>query len=508
VDVVFDKVREALERPNISYVVLYKDAPEITEKCLYHIKEAKKRNDELILVDNGSEVNCQFENEKEGIKCIRNEKNLGCIVGRNQAYQVATGRFLLTLDNDQYITPRTTHALMTTEGDVIGVEGWSMDEGGWAFDIKDKRGPLAYVGGGGMLVKKKVAEAIGYLSEEYAPAWFSDPDFCFKAAEAGYTIAHQPYSAITHLGHKTINVQKDFDSQAAWDRSHKIFVKKWQKRLAEGGEVVSPVEIANIIRQTNPIIMFYMLSWLRHDYLMATLQSLVQTLRLPVYFNLRVQGAENIDEKMRHQIEHICSNFSKYKVQFTNNNEGTAGPRKKMINDFVINYPEIEYICLADDDVTFTDYSIEKSVALLEKNKTLGGVGIPHKGWGFYLHETDTHRRLARAELVEGITHVDVLGSGHSVFRRDAFRSVEVDTDYFVGAWDWDLTFQMTVSGEWKLAILNLPGMRSHNKGGGPADYRRVRSNKDNNKKVVNRFNEKFKLGKYGRKIKNTLAYN
>jgi hypothetical protein len=100
-----------------------------------------------------------------------------------------------------------------------------------------------------------------------------------------------------------------------------------------------------------------------------------------------------------------------------------------------------------------------------------------------------------------------VLGSGHSIFRREAFRNVEVDTDYFVGAWDWDLTFQMTVSGEWKLVILNLPGMRSVNRGGGSSEYRKVRSNKDNNKKVVNKFNEKFRLGKYGRS-KNIMANN
>jgi hypothetical protein len=168
-----------------------------------------------------------------------------------------------------------------------------------------------------------------------------------------------------------------------------------------------------------------------------------------------------------------------------------------MINDFLQNYPDIDYICLADDDVTFTDYSVEKAVSLLEKDKAIGGVGIPHKGWGFYLHETDTHRRLARAELKEGITYVDVLGSGHSIFRREAFRNVEVDTDYFV----------MTVSGEWKLVILNLPGMRSVNRGGGSSEYRKVRSNKDNNKKVVNKFNEKFRLGKYGRS-KNIMANN
>jgi hypothetical protein len=68
-----------------------------------------------------------------------------------------------------------------------------------------------------------------------------------------------------------------------------------------------------------------------------------------------------------------------------------------------------------------------------------------------------------------------------------------------VGAWDWDLTFQMSQSG-WQLAILNLPGMKSKNIGGGEAEYRKVRSDKENNKKAVDYFNRKFELGKYGRK--------
>lgn len=505
---VFEKVQQVLEKPNLSYVVVYKDNLQITQHCVDLIKENKKCNDELVLVDNGSEVNCQFEDLKKGVRCLRNEKNLGCIIGRNQGMRQALGRFILTLDNDQYISPRTTHALMNTEGDVVGVEGWSMDEGGWAFDIKDRRGQLAYVGGGGMLVKKKMAEQIGYLSEEYAPAWFSDPDFCFKMAEAGYKIAHQPYAGIEHLKHKTINSQKDFDSEAAWQRSHKIFLKKWHQHLLNSTPVVPNKLVSSVIRNSKPVVLFYMLSWLRYDYLIKTLESLGSTLRLPVYFKLRVQGAEHINESFKARISGLCSKFHSHEILYTYSNEGTAGPRKEMIDDFVENFPDIEYICLADDDVTFSDYSVEKATAYLQDNPEVGGVGIPHKAWGFYLKQGNGHRRLSRANLVDGVTYVDVLGSGHSLFRKEVFNDAKVDTDYFVGAWDWDLTFQISSSGKWKLVILNLPGMKSSNIGGGPAEYRKVRSNKENNKLVVNKFNMKFRLGKYGRSIENTVANN
>lgn len=508
VESVLGKVKEILEKPNLSYVVVYKDNPEMTQECINLIKDNKKCNDEMILVDNGSKVKHQFDDAKKGVKCLRNEENLGCIIGRNQGMKQASGRFLLTLDNDQYISPRTMHALMNTEGDVVGVEAWSMDEGGWAFDIKDKRGQLAYVGGGGMLVKKKVAEKIDYLSEEYAPAWFSDPDFCFKAVEAGYKITCQPYAGIQHLKHRTVMKQDDFDSEAVWQRSHKIFVKKWRQYLLTSTPLVTNKQVSNVIKSPKPMVLFYMLSWLRHDYLIKTLESLGRSLRLPVYFKLRVQGAEQLNEGLKKRINSLCSKFDNHQVIYTYSNDGTAGPRAEMIEDFTHNFPDIEYICLADDDVTFNDYSIEKAVGYLENNPEVGGVGIPHKAWGFYLEESNNHRRLARANLVNGVTYVDVLGSGHSIFRKGVFKDCQVDTDYFVGAWDWDLTFQISQSGKWKMVILNLPGMKSVNQGGGPAEYRKVRSNKENNKTVVNKFNQKFRLGKYGRKVENTLAYN
>lgn len=272
--------------------------------------------------------------------------------------------------------------------------------------------------------------------------------------------------------------------------------------------IVSNKIISKVIRSPKPMVLFYMLSWLRHDYLIKTLESLTSTLRLPVYFKLRVQGAEHIDLGLKKRIDQLCSKFNCHEVAYTYGNEGTSGPRSEMITDFVNNFPDIDYICLADDDVTFSDYSIEKAVGYLEDNPEVGGVGIPHKPWGFYLKETDKVRRLERANLTDGVTYVDVLGSGHSIFRKGVFSDAQVDTDYFVGAWDWDLTFQISSSGKWKQVILNLPGMKSINLGGGPAEYKKVRSNKENNKAVVNKFNQKFRLGKYGRKAENTLAYN
>jgi GT2 family glycosyltransferase len=491
---VLEAVSAAIQQPNLSYIVVYKDNLDLTSKCLSLIKEYKRAGDEIVVVDNGSmRTYCDLDG-CENMKFIKNSENLGCIIGRNQGMIEANGRFLLTLDNDQFISAHTTHMLSMTDGDIVGSEGWSMDVKGYAFNIEKGMGELAYVGGGGMLVRKSLAEKIGYLTEDYAPAWFSDPDFCFKAVKDGYSLGCQRNSGITHLKHKTVLSQTDFDSDSAWKRSHRIFLSKWSSELREQGVIVPQRVITNLIKGDRPTLSVYMLSWLRYGVLKKVLKGMAKSTRMPIEFYLRVQAGEKLTNGTRDMIKDLVSVFPFSRLEFTNSNQGTAGPRKRMVGDF-IERSNCKYLCLADDDILFNDYSFEYAVAYMEENPDIGGVGIPHKPWGFYLNEGPGFRRLDRINLTQEVTYVDVLGSGHSIFRREALMDMEIDIEYFVGAWDWDMTMQISRAG-WKLVILDLDNIGAQNLGGGDAEYRKVRSDKENKKRTVDHFKRKFNLGK------------
>jgi len=223
---VMEKAKEILSIPNISYCVVSYNQNEITERCIGLINKFKKYNDEVILVDNGSEILPNVDVRT----FITNDENKGCILARNQALQAARGRHVLTLDNDQYVSLSSIHRLMNMDEDIVGVEAWSMDDAGYAFDINENKGPLAYVGAGGMLTKRDIWEDLGYFDEQYAPAWFEDPDICFYAKEKGYSINYVEDHRIEHLAHRTISAQTTFDSKRAWDRSHLLFMDKWSKR--------------------------------------------------------------------------------------------------------------------------------------------------------------------------------------------------------------------------------------------------------------------------------------
>jgi GT2 family glycosyltransferase len=251
--------------------------------------------------------------------------------------------------------------------------------------------------------------------------------------------------------------------------------------------------LQKIIESKEPMLMIYMLSWRRVGGLKATLKSLVESLSMPVVFKLRVQGCESLRDGDKSEIESIVNKINNSEILFTEGNKGTAGPRKAMVEDYLSNY-RTKYLLLADDDVTFTPLSLESAVAVGEEHKELGGIGIQHKGHGFIVEEYDNGRVMKRLHLKQGLNFVDVLGSGHSIFRREAMMTTEIDTNYFVGAWDWDLTMQMYFEG-WRMCIISHPGIMATNHAGGDSEYKKVRRSQHHKEFGRSYFLGKFRMG-------------
>ena len=143
------------------------------------------------------------------------------------------------LDNDQFIEDYSLQKIMETEGDFVGVEGWFIKEDGMATKYS-KCGMLNYVGAGGMFVRRETIKDVDYFDEAYNPAWFEDPDICFKAMEQGYTIGLCESANIEHLPHSTNHSQSDFHSGKTWIRNRRYFVEKW-KHVRIGKPIVSIV---------------------------------------------------------------------------------------------------------------------------------------------------------------------------------------------------------------------------------------------------------------------------
>lgn len=207
-------------------------------------------NYELIFIDNGSNDGAEkfLEKGQDKWKLIKSKENLGVIKGRNLGATYVSADYFVNIDNDQIVGPgwlENLHNLMLNGYDIVGTEAWrltpptgkgmivtsngtQMKRDYFPFKhCKHKNESFSYIGCGGMLIKREVYNNIGLFDERFSPAYFEDPDFCYRAIKAGYKLGWLYKNNIVHLEHQTIGSQKLFQKSHQFTQSLKKFQDKW-----------------------------------------------------------------------------------------------------------------------------------------------------------------------------------------------------------------------------------------------------------------------------------------
>ena len=88
--------------PEISIVIITFNSEDFIKPCLDSVFNQDYRDFEVILVDNDSQDNTLslVKEDYPQVRLIENNQNLGAAKARNQAIEVAQGRWILTLDCD------------------------------------------------------------------------------------------------------------------------------------------------------------------------------------------------------------------------------------------------------------------------------------------------------------------------------------------------------------------------------------------------------------------------
>ncbi len=193
-------------------------------RCLNSVKELTYPNYEVIVVDNGSDINNlelikSFIKEGEPIPYTLYPvpHNSGYSGGNNIGIKDALEHgadYVFILNPDTTIEKTALSKLVEyAESDhAIGILGPAIDEGGsmiYGGKIHWLRPELShitnyklqitnyYVIGAAMLIKRKVIEKIGLLDERYF-LYFEDADYCLRASKAGYKLAIVPDTIVHH----------------------------------------------------------------------------------------------------------------------------------------------------------------------------------------------------------------------------------------------------------------------------------------------------------------------
>ncbi len=188
----------------------------------------------LIVVDNNSTdgtVEYLKGLEQDNLTLHFCPKNLGCVMGRNFAYTLSKdSEYICFLDNDQFVLSDWVESYMfymDRGAHIVGFEAWQMRDNFMPYRKVSKGENYHYVGCGGMFLKREIIDDIGLFDIAFNPMYYEDPDFCWRASDAGYNrICWNEKKRIIHKPHNLLNAERE----VFFNDSYRAFRNKWRGR--------------------------------------------------------------------------------------------------------------------------------------------------------------------------------------------------------------------------------------------------------------------------------------
>ena len=245
--------------PKVSVVILMWNNGLLTLNCLKSVlQRSDYKNLEIILIDNDSRadetriVTTWIESyAKDQVIYRRNSKNLGFAAGNNVGLQIATGDYIVILNNDTEVTPgwiwrslkhfyrNPQLGLLGPSTNNCGNEGRIKLRGrneDWLqeviprFNLKvPKLLDVDTVAFFCTFITRKALDEIGIISEEYGRGYFEDDDYCRRAQKAGYLIGIARDIFVYHHMGASFNLLEYSEKTELFNANKKIYESKWGK---------------------------------------------------------------------------------------------------------------------------------------------------------------------------------------------------------------------------------------------------------------------------------------
>ncbi len=229
---------------------------EYTLETIESIYRETEENFELILIDNGSDEKTavplqKLSDEKENVKVIRNDENLGFPKAINQGLRAAHGKYVVIANNDIVVTKGWLRKMIvhaesrpnigivgTISNKVSGVqlvknaEYKTIDEmqkfaGKVETEMRGKKYEFPRVAFLCTLIKWRVVEKIGGLDERFSPGNYEDDDYCLRAQLAGFKTVIALDVFIHHYGSKSFTAEGNEKYARLLEENKRKFINKW-----------------------------------------------------------------------------------------------------------------------------------------------------------------------------------------------------------------------------------------------------------------------------------------
>ncbi|MBD0330087.1 MAG: glycosyltransferase [Thermoleophilia bacterium] len=260
-DIAFAEVSD----PAVSIVVPVYENLELTLRCLASLAATLPEGvAEVIVVDDGSsEATSRQLARVEGLRLLRNERNVGFLASCNAGAAAAAGEYVLFLNNDTEATEGWLEALVDAARSAadVGAVGsklvypdgrlqeaggviWS-DATGLNFGRGDDpdapeynfRREVDYCSGASLLVRRDVFERLGGFDVRYGTGYYEDTDLCFALRREGFRTLYEPGSVVIHHEGGTHGTDErpglpGAHSKASQYSNRHVFRVKWAVELA------------------------------------------------------------------------------------------------------------------------------------------------------------------------------------------------------------------------------------------------------------------------------------
>lgn len=258
VEALISYVEASSEDPLVSVIVVTYNNLDMTKECLASIDKYSAYSQlEIIVVDNASsdgsrEFLIEWSSAAPNRKLILNDDNKGFATGNNQGLAIASGEYLVMLNNDTYVTPGWVRTLLNhlrrdsgiglinPVTNNIGNEAKieiayrSMDEmlsesAGYTRRHIGQTLPLRTAAFFCVMMRRDVYERVGPLDEAFGRGFFEDDDYCRRVEQAGLRVVCAEDVFVHHHLSASFNKLKNTERQALFDRNKAVYEAKWGK---------------------------------------------------------------------------------------------------------------------------------------------------------------------------------------------------------------------------------------------------------------------------------------
>lgn len=247
-------------QPRVSIVIPVYNKIEYTVACLRSLAEhAGTIAFEVIVVDDCSADTTPTQLAQiEGIRALRNERNLGFIGSCNAGAATALGEYVLFLNNDTVVTRGWLEALVACfdeepDAGLVGAKlvypdgrlqeaggivfrdgsGWNYGRFGNPNDPRyEFRREADYCSGAAIMLRREFFDKLGGFDTRYAPAYYEDTDLAFAVRAAGKKVFYEPRSVVVHFEGVTSGTDTGGGIKQYQVVNREKFLAKWKDALA------------------------------------------------------------------------------------------------------------------------------------------------------------------------------------------------------------------------------------------------------------------------------------